>query len=292
MAPETSLATQPRLTRAAALQWARQSIDRLDARLLLEFVTGCTAATLLAHADALLTDAETTTFEALVARRAQGEPVAYLLGTAGFFGDLLQVSPAVLVPRPETEALVNWALSLLEGRDSPTVVDLGTGSGAIALALAGARPDAQILAIDVSPDAIAVATGNRDRLGRGNVEMRCANWFDGVPAEPRFDLIISNPPYIDAADLHLTGDGVRFEPRLALTDDANGLSAYVAIVAQAIDRLKPGGWLLVEHGHDQADAVAQFWRTAGLVDVQSRQDLSGNPRMTGGRKFVTEVNGG
>ena len=284
MAPDFFLATQPCLTRSAALQWARQLIDRLDARLLLAFVTGDSAAELLAYPERVLSEAQTANFAALVQRRAAGEPVAYLTGEAGFFGLLLQVSPAVLVPRPETEELVAWALTLLQGHAAPRIADLGTGSGAIALALADARPDAQILAIDVSPDAVAVAQANRDRLDLPNVDMRCASWFDDVSEEAQFDLIVSNPPYIDAADPHLVGDGVRFEPRLALTDGGDGLSAYQAIVRQAMPRLKPGGWLLVEHGHDQADSVAALWRHHGLIDVESRCDLSGNPRMTAGRK--------
>lgn len=284
MVPDASLASGAGLSRSAALRWACQTIDRLDARLLLQHVTGCTAADLLAHAELQLSPEAAEAFEALVMRRRQGEPVAYLTGIAGFYGELLQVSPAVLVPRPETEELVSWALDVLKSRVNPQIVDLGTGSGAIALALAGARPDARILAIDVSAAAVAVATANRDRLARPNVEVRCASWLEGVPDAPIFDLIVSNPPYIDAADPHLAGDGVRYEPRLALTDGGDGLSAYAAIVAQTLPRLKAGGWLLVEHGHDQAHAVAALWRTAGLVDVQSRQDLSGNPRMTAGQK--------
>lgn len=284
MSPDASLASRSPLSRSAALQWARQRIDRLDARLLLESVTGCSAAAVLAYPEICVSDQERAQFEALVLRRAHGEPLAYLTGVAGFYGELLQVSPAVLVPRPETEELVAWALDLLQDVHMPLLADLGTGSGAIALALAGKRPDARILAVDVSSEAVAVASANRDRLGRSNVEIRCSSWLEGVSVDPVFDLIVSNPPYIDAADPHLSGDGVRFEPRLALTDGGNGLSAYEAIAVQAVTRLKPGGWLLVEHGHDQADAVASLWRDAGLASVQSRQDLSGNPRMTAGQK--------
>lgn len=284
MVREAPLAMAAGLSRAAALRWARQSIDRLDARRLLQHVTGCSAADLLAYAEVPLSDEAVHAFKALVARRQQGEPVAYLTGVAGFYGDLLQVSPAVLVPRPETEALVRWALTVLDGCPAPRVADLGTGSGAIGLALAGARPDAVVLAVDVSPEALAVATRNRDRLTRHNVTLHCASWFEGTPAEPAFDLVVSNPPYINAADPHLAGDGVRFEPKVALTDGGDGLSAYTAIVAQAMPRLKPGGWLLVEHGHDQAESVVARWRAAGLVNVESRQDLSGNPRMTAGQK--------
>ena len=292
MAPDDSLApplVRTGLSRSAALQWARASVDRLDARLLLEHVAGCSTTQLLAHPEVLLTDSEAAAFAGLVQRRAQGEPLAYLVGTVGFMGDLLQVSTAVLVPRPETEELVTWALDLLADCPAPALIDLGTGSGAIALALAGARPDARIMAIDLSPGAVAVATHNRDALARTNVTLRCASWLEGIPEEPVWDLIVSNPPYIDVADPHLAGDGVRFEPRLALTDGGNGLSAYAAIAAQAVSRLKPGGWLLVEHGHDQAEAVAQLWRDAGLTDVISRRDLSGNPRMTVGRRPAVPV---
>ena len=287
MSPEGILASCPGrsgIQRAAAMTWAQRVIDRLDARLLLEHVTGCSAATLLAHPEQVLRDEEVDTYVALVMRRHAGEPLAYLTGVAGFMGDLLRVSPAVLVPRPETEELVGWALTCLTGCESPAIADLGTGSGAIALALAAVRPDAQILAIDVSPEALAVAEKNRDALGRHQITFCCSSWFSGVSAEPRFDLIVSNPPYIGASDPHLMGDGVRFEPRSALTDEADGLDAYRALAEQAVCRLRPSGWLLVEHGHDQAGAVAALWSQAGLIDIESRCDLSGNPRMTGGRK--------
>jgi release factor glutamine methyltransferase len=273
-------------TRAAALQWARQSIDRLDARLLLQAISGVDAAALLAYPETALSAAEIEDYRARVTRRAAGEPLAYLTGEAGFYGEMLTVSPAVLVPRPETEDLVTWALVLLAGRTGPQVADLGTGSGAIALALAGQRPDAQVLAVDISADALAIAERNRQRLARNNVALRRASWFDAYPDDPVFDLVVSNPPYIPVADSHLVGDGVRFEPRAALTDEADGLEAYRALALQAVPRLKPGGWLLVEHGHDQAETVAALWRDAGLVAVESRQDLSGNPRMTAGRKAL------
>ena len=279
-------------TRAAALQWARQSIDRLDARLLLQAVCGIEAAALLAYPETALSAAEIEAYRTQVARRAAGEPLAYLTGEAGFYGEMLMVSPAVLVPRPETEDLVAWALALLTVCPKPQIADLGTGSGAIALALAGQRPDAQVLAVDVSAEALEIAAQNRQRLARNNVALRCASWFDAYPEDPVFDLVVSNPPYIPAADPHLVGDGVRFEPRGALTDEADGLEAYRALALQAVPRLKPGGWLLVEHGHDQVEAVAALWRDAGLVAVESRQDLSGNPRMTAGRKALPVVGGG
>ena len=280
------MGTVSQLTRARAVQWARQFIDRLDARLLLQFVCGCTANALIADPDVVLDEAQSIAFQSLVHRRQAGEPLAYLVGQAGFYGDVLTVTADVLVPRPETEDLVDWALEVLRDRVAPKIADLGTGSGAIALALAGARPDAQIVAVDVSPAALSVAAGNRQQLGRNNVEFVCANWYEGWASAESLDVIVSNPPYIPANDPHLVGDGVRFEPRLALTDEADGLDAYRAIAAGALARLKPGGWLLVEHGHDQSEAIAQLFELAGLVNVMGRADLSGNPRMTGGQKAI------
>jgi len=276
--------TSSLMTRARAIQWARQSIDRLDARLLLTFVSGCSANALIADPDVPLTEAQYRRFKSLVTRRAGGEPLAYLVGEAGFYGALLAVTPDVLVPRPETEDLVDWALEVLRDQPAPIIADLGTGSGAIALALARARPDARVIAIDISSAALAVAQLNQQRLACANVELIHASWFDGWLVPNGLDLILSNPPYIPAADPHLSGDGVRFEPRLALTDEADGLDAYRAIAAGALARLKPGGWLLVEHGHDQVEAVANLWSQAGLVNISGRLDLSGNPRMTGGQK--------
>ncbi len=278
------MSTVSQLTRAGAIQWARQSVDRLDARLLLEFVSGCTANALIADPDVVLDAQQQRRFSDLVNRRAAGEPLAYLVEQAGFYGDLLEVTPAVLVPRPETEDLVDWALEVLQGCQSPSILDLGTGSGAIALSLAGARLDAHVLAVDVSSAALSVAARNRQRLDRPNVDVLCGSWYEAIPPSDTFDLIVSNPPYIPANDPHLAGDGVRFEPRLALTDESDGLDAYRAIAAGAFARLKPGGWLLVEHGHDQSAAVAALWLQAGLVNVSGRRDLSGNPRMTGGQK--------
>lgn len=278
------MSTVSQQTRAGAIQWARQFIDRLDARLLLEYVAGCTVNALIAEPKVLLAEAVWANFQNLVNRRVAGEPLAYLVGKAGFYGDVLTVTSAVLVPRPETEELVDWALEVLRDHVAPNVMDLGTGSGAIALALAGARPDAVVVAVDVSPEALAVAVQNQQQLQRTQVRFVCASWYEGSADVEALDLIVSNPPYIPAQDPHLQGDGVRFEPRLALTDEKDGLDAYRAIAAGALARLKPGGWLLVEHGHDQAAAVTKLWEDAGLVNVVNRSDLSGNPRMTGGQK--------
>jgi release factor glutamine methyltransferase len=278
------VASRDPLTRAAAVQWARQSVDRLDARLLLEFCAACDANSLITDPDVTLTPDQWQAYQVLVSRRAAGEPLAYLVGEAGFYGHRLYVDPAVLIPRPETEDLVDWALEVLKDCTAPMIVDLGTGSGAIALALAHARPDARVWGVDISRPALGVAETNRQRLALQNIEWQWASWLTGWQKPSAFDLIISNPPYIPANDPHLKGDGVCFEPVLALTDGADGLDAYRSLAGESLPYLKPGGWLLVEHGHDQSETVAGFWRDAGLVEVSGRKDLSGNPRMTGGRR--------
>lgn len=278
------MASRDLWTRAAAMQWARQSVDRLDARLLLEFCAACDATRLITEPDVTLTPEQWQDYQVLVSRRAAGEPLAYLVGEAGFYGHCLYVDPAVLIPRPETEDLVDWAIEVLRDCPAPCIADLGTGSGAIALALAHARPDARVWGVDISRPALAIAETNRERLALSNVEWQWASWLTGWQKPAAFDLIISNPPYIPANDPHLRGDGVCFEPMLALTDGADGLDAYRSLAREAVPYLKAGGWLLVEHGHDQSEAIAGLWRDAGLVEVSGRKDLSGNPRMTGGRR--------
>lgn len=277
-------------TVTAALQQAhQQGLDRLDAQLLLLHAMGRAAqdrAWLLAHdTDALPADT-LTRFAALVARRAAGEPLAYLTGHREFFGLDLQVDPRVLVPRPETETLVSWALALLPAAPGPTaqsaprvpVLDLGTGSGAIALALKTQRPDLQVQALDQSEAALAVARGNARRLGL-EVTFRQGNWLDGV--HECYQLIAANPPYIADADPHLPA--LRFEPLQALTAGADGLRDLRAIVTAAPACLAPGGWLLLEHGHDQAASVRQMLQAAGFTHVQSRPDLAGIARCSGGQ---------
>ena len=210
-------------------------------------------------------------------QRAAGVPVAYLLGEQGFHGLTLQVQPGVLVPRPDTETLVEWALDVLKGRAAPRAIDLGTGSGAIALALLHARPDAVVEAIDQSADALAVAALNAKALGL-DVALRQACWLEG--AAGRYDLIASNPPYVRQDDPHLAA--LVHEPLSALAAGADGLDDIRAIVAQAPARLKTGGWLLLEHGWDQASAVRALLETAGFTQVQSRRDLAGIERCSGG----------
>ncbi|MFN3377171.1 MAG: peptide chain release factor N(5)-glutamine methyltransferase [Burkholderiaceae bacterium] len=277
------IADHPPITLAQALQRAQQQgLARIDAQMLLLHACGRPTgdrAWLLAHdSDPLPPDAATH-WAALCARRRAGEPVAYLTGRKAFYGLDLAVDARVLDPRPDTETLVDWALEVLEGQAQPRLIDLGTGSGAIALALQHARPDAQVWALDASTDALAVAQANATRLG---LPVRClqGQWLTGCTAGP-FALIVSNPPYIAAHDPHLTA--LQHEPRSALVSGADGLDDLRTIVAQAPTHLLPGGWLLLEHGWDQADAVAALLRDAGFASVHSRNDLGGNARCTGGQ---------
>lgn len=265
-----------------ALQLARRlGVDRLDAQLLVGAVLQQPRSWLLAHdRDPLPPDAAER-ISALLQRRAAGEPAAYLLGHKEFFGLTLAVNPEVLVPRPDTETLVNWALEVLALHPTtdapPRVLDLGTGSGAIALAVAHTHPAAQVTAVDASEGALRTARLNGERLGL-SVNWRLGSWFEAVAGE-RFDLILSNPPYIAEHDPHLPD--LRFEPRSALTAGADGLDDLRTIIQQAPAHLTPGGWLLLEHGWDQAEAVAQLLRDRGFLGVDHRHDLGGHARCTG-----------
>jgi release factor glutamine methyltransferase len=234
----------------------------------------------LAHGEAALPAPDGTRFDALCRRRASGEPLAYLLGEKEFHGLRLAVDQRVLVPRPETELLVEWALELLDARPpAATVADLGTGSGAIALAIGSARPDARVCAVDLSPDALAVAQGNAQRLHVA-VEWLQGDWWEAV-ADRRFDLALANPPYVDAGDPHLPA--LRHEPLLALSPGVDGLTALRKIALGAARHLNEGGWLLLEHGHEQGVAVCELLRAAGFEDASTRTDLAGRPRCSGGR---------
>ena len=267
----------------ALAEAARQGLDRLDAQLLLLHALGRPAgdrAWLIAHDQDPLAPQAAATYEALCRRRAAGEPVAYLVGHKEFFGLELQVDDRVLVPRPDTETLVEWALELLRDRPAPRVLDLGTGSGAIALAVRSARPDARVEAVDRSADALAVAAANAQRLGLP-LELRQADWLDGATGP--YDLIASNPPYVAAADPHLAA--LRHEPLAALAAGPDGLDDLRRIVAAAPAHLRPGGWLLLEHGWDQAPAVRALLAGAGLGAVGSRNDLAGIARCSGGRRL-------
>ena len=237
---------------------------------------------LIAHDDAPLSAGQQQRFAADCARRAAGEPLAYLLGEREFHGLMLQVGPAVLVPRPDTETLVDWALELLADAPgtAPAMADLGTGSGAIALALKHARPDARVCAVEISPAALAVARANGQRLGL-DVQWLAGSWWQPLQGR-RFDLVSSNPPYIAAGDPHLPA--LRHEPLQALSPGGDGLSDLRHIIQAAPLHLQPGGWLLLEHGHDQAEAVRALLLQAGLTQVTTRRDLAGRPRCSGGRR--------
>lgn len=261
---------------------AQSGLVPLEAQVLLAHVLGKDRAWLVAHGSEALARECADVFLALARRRRDGEPVAYLTGTREFWGLPLVVSPAVLIPRPETETLVELALARLPKDRDLRVLDLGTGSGAIALALAHERPRASILATDVSADALEVARDNARRLDLPNVEFVRSDWYDGLAPSDPFDLIVSNPPYVEGADPHLRAGDVRYEPPSALTPGISGLAAIARIVAGARERLVCGGSLAVEHGYDQSDAVRALFAEAGFVDIATARDLAGIPRVVRG----------
>ena len=265
---------------AAQLQLAPISDSpRLDAEILLGHVLGLSRAQLFVRLHGAVDATARTEFETLVKRRARAEPVAYLTGEKGFWTLTLKVTPAVLVPRPETELLVEWALELLRARVQPRVADLGTGSGAIALAIAVERADAAVTATDYSDAALELARENAQQLGLQRVNFCSGNWLDALP-DARYDLIVSNPPYIARDDSHLAA--LRHEPLMALTDGGDGLNALREIIAGARARLSSGGALLLEHGYDQAAAVRGMLQQAGFARIETRRDLSGHERASAG----------
>ena len=254
---------------------------RSDAEILLCHVLSKPRSFLFTWPERALSLDELAAFEALVERRAAGEPVAYLIGSRGFYGLDLSVSPAVLIPRPETELLVEATLARLPAGPC-AVADFGTGSGAIALAIAHERADAEVTAVDASPEALEVARANAEQLYLANVRFLHGSWCQALGNE-RFDAIVSNPPYIRADDLHLAQGDVRFEPAMALASGPDGLDAIRAIIGCAPAHLKAGGWLLFEHGYDQAEDVAALLREAGFSGVISLLDLLGHRRVTLGQ---------
>ncbi len=262
----------------------RIPLDSLEARILLGFALGLSRTQLITQSERTLTEAEAQRLSALIGRRLDGEPIAYITGEREFYGLPFCVSPAVLVPRPETELLVDLALERLPQGGS--LLDMGTGSGAIAVAIAHVRPDAQVSALELSPAALAVARENAARILPGAsrpIRFLSGNWYAGLAVGERFDLIAANPPYIAAADAHLSQGDLRFEPPGALTDGADGLSALQAIILGAPNHLNPGGWLLMEHGFAQAESVRNLLIDNGFSEVHRWQDLAGIERVSGGK---------
>jgi release factor glutamine methyltransferase len=270
-------------TIGSALKRARHlGVDRLDAQRLLALVLGQSREWVIAHDDAALSVDAARTVSGLLARRADGEPLAYLVGQREFHGLMLQVSCDVLVPRPDTETLVAWALECLLEMDHPRVLDLGTGSGAVALAIKQGCPRAEVHASDRSLAALAVARANGTALGL-TVAWHSGDWWDAAPPG-RFDLVVANPPYIAPGDQHLAA--LRHEPLDALVprgDGGDGLADLARICAGAPAHLRPGAWLLLEHGHVQAPAVRSLLGASALVDACTRVDLAGQPRVSGAR---------
>lgn len=267
-------------TIAQALAQARAlGLDRLDAQLIVAARLERPRSWIIANDEAAIDEAQAAAIHAWFARRAAGEPFAYLVGEKEFHGLSLQVDARVLVPRPDTEVLVDWAIELLAGARAPRVVDLGTGSGAIALAVKRACPHAAVLATDASADALTVARANAERLAL-DVALAQGSWWSAA-ADARFELVLSNPPYIAGQDSHLAA--LRHEPMLALTPGGDGLDALREIVRGAAAHMVPGAWLLLEHGYDQADAVQALLGAHGFADIATRRDLGGQPRCTGAR---------
>ena len=268
--------------RAAVSELSTSESPRRDAEILLEHVTGKARTYLLAFGETLLTPEQEAQLAALLARRKTGEPVAHLTGEREFWSLPLYVSAATLIPRPDTECLVEQALARLPD-GLCRILDLGTGTGAIALALASERPDCQVTAVDVMPDAVALAQRNLARLGFSNVQINQSSWFSAL-AQHAFEMIVSNPPYIDEHDPHLSQGDVRFEPLTALVAANDGLADIEHIITTAREYLVPGGWLLLEHGWTQGAAVRALFSAAGYASVETCRDYGGNERLTLGKK--------
>ena len=255
-------------------------LDPLENRILLCHALRLPRVALITQSERVLTPEEAALLAALVQRRLDGEPIAYIVGEREFFGLPFKVTPAVLIPRPDTELIVELALERLAPQQR--VLDMGTGSGAIAVALAHTRPDADVTALDVSEEALAIARANGAANG-ARVRFLRSDWYEALGDE-RFGLIVSNPPYIVAGDRHLIEGDLRFEPIDALTDHGDGLSDLRTIADGAARHLEPGGWLLLEHGYDQAEAARGLLTAGGYAEVQSWRDLAGIERVSGGRR--------
>lgn len=266
---------------ATSLALARDEA-RIEVQMLLQRAMNVGRAYLLAHPEQVLDATRQAEYEAMLQRRLQGEPIAYVLGEREFYGLNFKVTPDTLIPRPETELLVEVALQRIPSHGQFRVLDLGTGTGAIALSIAHARPDVELVALDASSAALEVARENAQRLGIGNVRFVQSDWFAAL-ARQCFDLIVSNPPYIAANDIHLSQGDVRFEPPSALASGEDGLDDIRCIILQARDFLEPGGWLLLEHGYDQAAQVRNLLERAGYTDILFQADLAGIERVSGGK---------
>jgi release factor glutamine methyltransferase len=271
-------------TLGEALAAARRTVDAVDARVLLCHVIDKDAAYLAAHSDTLLDPAAARAYREAVERRRAGEPVAYITGRREFYGLDFRVTPAVLIPRPDTELLVELALARIPPHQERTVLDLGTGSGCIALSIARERPHARVMAIDGSPEALKVARDNARTLAIAGVAFVEGDWFEPV-ADQRFDLIVTNPPYVAAGDPHLAQGDLRFEPEAALVGGADGLAAIRHIVVRAGRHLVSGGALLFEHGHDQGAACRALLAAAGFQAISTWRDLARHERVSGGSKL-------
>lgn len=267
-------------TIGVALGAARQQIEASEARLLLRHLLDCSSAHIEAHRDDELDARIEETFMVLVERRRAGEPIAYLTGIREFYGRPFVVAPSVLIPRSETELIIDTVLSKFDCNSALRILDMGTGSGCLAITLALELPQAKVTAVDISPDALAVAERNAKQLGV-EVHLMESDWFSSISDE-QFDLIVSNPPYIAVGDPHLAQGDLRFEPLSALASGSKGLDAINRITKQAQAHLHPGGWLLFEHGYDQSKAVHTLLNANGYLDITQMQDIAGIVRVSGG----------
>jgi release factor glutamine methyltransferase len=258
---------------------ATSSTPRLDAEVLVMHACGLNRSGLVTHGHDALTDEQQHRLEMLLAQRRQGIPIAYLTGTREFWSLEFTVSPATLIPRPETELLVEKALAPVPQDAEWTIADLGTGCGAIALALAKERPHCRVIATDISPQALDVARSNAMKLGMTNIEFREGNWFEPLN-DMQLDMIVSNPPYVRANDPHLDQGDVRFEPELALAAGPEGLDAIRQIALSAREHLNPAAWVLFEHGWDQAAAIGRLLHSLGYRNIVCYPDLGGRDRIT------------
>ena len=270
------------VTIASSLASAQLAIGRIEARVLLREVLRQDDAYLLAHGADALTATQAQQYDVLVARRVAGEPVAYITGRREFYGRDFAVTPAVLIPRHETELLVELALQRLPAGAPHRVLDLGAGSGCIGITIAAERPQVQVTLVDASDAALEIARANAARWAPANTTLLRSDWYAAIAAE-HYDLIVANPPYVAGGDPHLAQGDLRFEPQSAPAASADGLDDIRRIIAGAPEHLTPGGWLLFEHGHDQAAACAQLLAVAGFQDVITAPDLANIPRVSGGR---------